>query len=535
MRRRGPRSSLLRPALALGVALQPGLAYAGPLLPKPLSATVNTEGYHQTVTGDGGRSFLKNGNFQKTNIDLALNHSFKKDSSLTGQLNLQSSDDPLIVGNESHFKAVGGFIAMEKKQQAQIQAGYLIPKATRATLTSTVLGLGGYLQFNAPKTVMRITFIGGQITPPLEGSRFQRGVAGASWTSLHRGDYGRSKFHANFYRIEDLENSLKHRLGLARLALFAYSVGGEINSRSGLGLASEAAWTQSDKGSTVLINGSSVRISPSFQGELFSAAGNFERTTPRFRNPAASVAADAKKIDGNLTFGKVNQVSLNSLYTQNNVQGQLAATARTQSVGAAAKLVPFQEAAFWKALSMSGDYDVSRSKTTGSNNSEVKRAGLAVSFNDAAINTTIRGDYSLQRDFLDASTDRDTYRATWQMGLKLTNRSKLNFDPDWALSIERSKRLANGLVDQGASASGGFTATYSNWLTLGARHSFDQRVSKPSGRKIRNNSTQGSLRFLIKIRVPIEIGISAARKHFYDTALNAFGEEEIRGTLNVKF
>ncbi len=530
----------LRPRLFLllgfsaAMAFKPALALAGPILPKPLAVDVNTDVYRQTVTGDGARSFLINGTFQKTNIDAYFNQPSEKGPSLSSRLSLQASDDPLVMGRGDRYKALGGFFILSKPQHYRLEGGYLIPKATRATLTATVLGLGGYYQFNAPGRVTRLSVIGGQTQPGVEGSQFQRGVAGGMASQAFGGDKGSLQLFASFYRMEDVENSIKHRSGLPRLSIYVYSFGSELRSKLGLGLDWELAFLQNEKGSTGEVHGNALRISPSFKSDHLSAAANFERNSPRFINPLGSAAPDVKKVDGSLTIGRVNQLSLNSLYTQNNVENQLPATRRTQITRASSRLVPFQQAEFWKVFSVDAEYSVSRSGERSAV-TESRLAALGLGLNETYFNTSIRGEYSPLRDFRDTTVNRDTFRATWQMGLKLKIAGKVKFDPSWNLSLERSRSLATGLVDPGGSASGGFTAAYSDLLTLGFRHDFQQRTSKPTGRKIRNEATQAHLRLLLKTKAPIQLGISFARKHYYDTRLNAFGEEELRGSVNVKF
>lgn len=526
---RKPLAGLL--ALALPMPARAGA------LAQPLSSVFNTEVYHQTVTGDGGRSFLRSGDFHKTNLDLFYNQALHRGPAIASQLNLQASDDPLLMGDGGRYKAVGGFLSVEKAQRYQLQAGYIVPKASRATLTATVLGAGGYWQANSERRITRLTLVAGQTRPPVEGVQFLRGVAGGALTSLTRGAWGKAKLSGNAYRIEDLQSSIEHRLGLARLAFYATSVGAELASRSGLSLGSELAFTTRDRSaSTIDAEGRSLRVSPGFKSELVEASANFERNTPRFINPLASAAADVKKIDGTLSVGRVNQLTLNSLYTQDNAEGRLAATTKSQSSGAAMRLAPLADSAYWKTLFVDGDFTVSRTKTApGALDSETRRMGVSVSFSEEALSSSARAEYAPVRDFVVSANDRDVFRASWQMGVKLTNNQGLNFDPRWTLALERSRNLATRLTDQGGRATGEFALAYADWLTFDFRHDYDQRVVKPSGRTVRNNATSGSLGFLVKLDVPVQIKLSALRKHYYDSQLNAFGEEELRGSLNIRF
>jgi len=167
-------------ALSALLALMPPWIAAGPLLPTPLSVNLNSEAYNQVVTGDGARSFLINGRFHKTNIDIYFNQTIENGPTLNSQLSLQGSDDPLVMGRGGRYKALGGFISLGVPQQYRLEAGYIIPKATRATLTSTVLGLGGYYQINADGSVTRLSLTGGQIQPGVDGTSSREG----SWEGL---------------------------------------------------------------------------------------------------------------------------------------------------------------------------------------------------------------------------------------------------------------------------------------------------------------------------------------------------------------
>lgn len=523
--------------MAAFTALQPAWALAGPLIPEPFSATVNTEVYGRYIGGDTSRSFLTDGTFKKTDLDFFYNRPSEKGPTVTGQLSFQEADDPIIVGHQDHFRLRGGFLALEKEQYYRLEAGYIIPKASRATLTATLLGLGGYYQINGPGRVTRLNLIGGQINPPVEGSRFQRGVVGGTLTEMFAGDAGSLKLHGNLYRIEDLESSIQHRLGLSRLSSYVYSAGADLSHRTGLGLGWESAFTDADPGSNVRAAGSSLRLSPTFSGDYIYAAANYERNSPRFINPVGGIAPDLKRVDGSVTVGRTNQLSLSSLYTQNNVEGQFASTTKTQYTGLSAKWVPLESSEIWKPLSISPDYSLSRSVVTGGvSDTESRQVGVSFAYVTTGINASLRGEYSPLRDYVNPANNRDIYKAYWQMGLRFVNpQAKLNFAPKWSLSLERNRSASSGLSDPALSALVGFTGGYSDTFTCGLTHEFQQKKTLFNDHRVKNESTRADLGLLIKTRAPIRLALSYSRKHYFDSLANSFAENELRGTVNVRF
>lgn len=528
-------SDVLSGGLALLLGLGP-LGFAGTILPAPISFDVKSEVYNQRVVGDGARSFLRPGVFRRTNYDFSFRQSSDKGLSLSSQLNLQDSDDPLIMGKGDRYKALGGFFALEKTQNYRLEAGYMIPKASRATLTATVLGLGGYYQMTGRGSATRLTLIGGQTRPPVDGSQFQRGVVGATLSQTYSGTDGNAKFSGNLYRVEDLPGSIDHSFGVERTASFVYSAAAETHWRNGLGVNSELAFAKSEAGT---VNGNSLRISPSFRKNIFQASAGFERNSPRFINPVGSAAADLKKVDGAISLGKVNQLALTALYSRDNIEGQAASTAKNQLLGASAKVVPFERSEYWKNFLVNIDYNINRSQVLGglvTSDSETRQLSSNFSINPPGYGITFRTEYLPLRDFKTASNNRDTYNFSGAVDLKLKDTERpLTINPALKLSIERSKSLATNLIDQGTRATVNLNIAYSDTINVGLSHDFQQKVVKPSGRKFRNNNSQMSGRFLLKTKIPLELGLSAYHKHFYDTGLNAFTEEEIRGTISAKF
>ncbi len=509
---------------------QPLEALAGPVLPEPLSVDINSQGYYQGIWGDKSRSFLTQGWFEQHNLTARYSKRTEQGIDINSQINAQATDDPLITAQRGKWQLLGGFFSAEKPQHFRIEGGNIVPQASRATLTASVLGVGGYYQSRVPKAPTRVTLIGGQIQPSVEGRQFQRGVAGVSVAQGVSGGLGSVKLQANAFRVEDMDGSIEHKLGLSRFASWVYSLNADIRSRLGLGLASEAAFTRSDNGQ---INGRSVWLSPSFRKGIFSAAANLEKNTPRFINPVGSISSDLEKADATLAVGKVHQITANALYTVNNVEGQLSATSKTRSLGATAKTVPFQHSDALKALSINGDYRLTRAD--GASHGQTQQAGLGLGWTSEGISASLRGEYVPFRDYNDTANNRDTYRGIWQMGLRLANEAGVTLNPYWNLSAERSRNLASNLKSRSQTASAGLIATYLDRFALGLRHDFQYRVSQPNERTLRNNATQVSTRFQLKTAAPIQLGLSYTYKDYRDSSLNRFGENELRGTVNVKF
>jgi len=474
------------------------------------------------VTGDKSRSFLTQGAYQQHNLNLRYARASDEGLSVNSQLSLQAHDDPVVIARRDKFKVLGGFFALEKPQNYRLEGGNIIPQASRATLTSAVLGLGGYYQLNAEGRLTRLTLIGGQVAPPLDGERFQRGVLGGTLTRIVQGDAGSLSLKGNLYRVEDLEGSIKNKLGLERLASFLYSLGADLRSNTGLGLGSELAFSRSDNGA---VNGTSLWLGPSFQRGIFQAAANLERDSPRFINPVGSVQSDIQKADASLILGQANQLSLNGLYTQTNVEGQSAFATKTKSAGTAVKIVPFQDLEDWKPFSVGADFRLNDSETTGGvSKTRSQQAGLSLAYNSTGLNTTLRGEYLPQSDRLNAANDLKTYRATWQTGFKLVNPYGVTLAPFWNVTLERRKSLSSNLTSPSESVGAGVNATYSDWLTLGARHDFQHQLSRPGDRRVTNNATQVGAKFLVKTKAPIILGLNYYYKNYHDTALNDFAE-----------